>query len=138
MNANLNSRGKSKRKSKSFAEKVTFAFSVAIVGLLVGLVLVSWIFNSHLPPVLAVAQNGEIRALGGQFYIPFVLTNEGGENVESVQVVGELKIAGETEESAEQSIDFLSAGERQEGAFIFGRNPQEGQLILRVASYKVP
>lgn len=138
MKSRVKNRGKSKQTSKTFAEKVTLACSALIVGLLVGLVLVGWIFNSPLPAVLNVERTEDIRALGGQFYIPFVVSNQGGENVESVQVLGELNIAGKTEESAEQSIDFLSAGERQEGVFIFGRNPEDGELILRVASYKMP
>ncbi|HIK30798.1 MAG TPA: TIGR02588 family protein [Oscillatoriales cyanobacterium M59_W2019_021] len=131
-------RSKSKRKSRTFAEKVTFVFSVLVVSILVSLVLIVWIFKGERPPVLEIARNGEIRAVNGQFYVPFVLTNEGGENVENVQVVGDLEIDGKTEESGEQSMDFLSAGEREEGAFIFHRNPEDGRVMLRVASYKVP
>lgn len=131
-------RSKSKRKSRTFAEKVTFAFSLLVVGILVSLVLIVWIFKGDRPPILEITRNGEIRAVNGQFYVPFVLSNEGGDNVENVQVVGDLEVDGKTEESGEQSIDFLSAGEREDGAFIFQRNPEEGRVMLRVASYKVP
>lgn len=131
-------RSKPKRNSRTFAEKVTSAFSLLVVGVLLSLVLIVWIFKGDRPPVLEITRDGEIRAVNGQFYVPFVLTNEGGENVENVQVVGDLEIDGQTEESGEQSIDFLSAGEREEGAFIFQRNPEDGRVMLRVASYKVP
>ena len=40
--------------------------------------------------------------------------------------------------TGEQQIDFLSGGEIEEGAFIFSHHPQEGKLIVRVASYKLP
>jgi uncharacterized protein (TIGR02588 family) len=133
-----NNRVKPRRTSRSFAEKVTFAFSLLVVGLLVGLVSIGWIFKSDLPPVLEVSRNEEIRVLSGEFYIPFVVSNKGGENVENVQIIGELNRAGKTEESGEQSLDFLSVGEQQEGAFIFHHNPEDGEVILRVASYKVP
>ncbi|MBZ8178696.1 TIGR02588 family protein, partial [Oscillatoria salina IIICB1] len=30
------------------------------------------------------------------------------------------------------------SGEVQKGAFVFSRDPNEGELIVRVASYKLP
>jgi uncharacterized protein (TIGR02588 family) len=33
---------------------------------------------------------------------------------------------------------FLSSDESEEGAFLFSRNPRQGQLNLRIASYKLP
>jgi uncharacterized protein (TIGR02588 family) len=42
------------------------------------------------------------------------------------------------EESGEQQIDFLASGEKEEGAFVFSRDPRQGELVMRVASYKLP
>jgi len=70
--------------------------------------------------------------------VPFTVTNTGGETAESVQIIAELRVNGEVLESGDQQIDFLSSGETQEGAFIFSRNPSQGQLIVRPSSYKLP
>ncbi|MDB9511665.1 TIGR02588 family protein [Kamptonema animale CS-326] len=123
---------------QSLAEWVTFAIASFILTTLIGLVVYNLLTNKHEPPILSVTQNTAMRETGGQFYIPFILTNTGGETAESVQVIAELRVNGEVVESGEQQIDFLSSGESQEGAFIFSRDPRKGQLILRVASYKLP
>lgn len=67
-----------------------------------------------------------------------MVTNIGGMTAESVQVIGELRVAGSVQEQGEQQIDFLSADEQAEEAFIFSRAPTSGEIAVRVASYKVP
>jgi uncharacterized protein (TIGR02588 family) len=71
-------------------------------------------------------------------FIFFEVMNQGGETAESVQITAELKIDGEVAETGEQQIDFLSSGEQEEGAFVFTQDPRHGELIIRVASYKLP
>jgi uncharacterized protein (TIGR02588 family) len=78
-----------------------------------------------------------LQDANGQFYVPFEVTNQGGETALSVQVMAELQI-GDRLETAEQQIDFLAEGEVQEGAFVFSQDPQQGALTLRVASYSLP
>jgi uncharacterized protein (TIGR02588 family) len=73
----------------------------------------------------------------GQFYVPFIVTNTGGGTAEAVHLVGELRVNGRLEEAGDQEIDFLSRG-KEEGAFVFSRDPRQGDLRLRVASYKLP
>jgi uncharacterized protein (TIGR02588 family) len=53
-------------------------------------------------------------------------------------VIAELSINGKVEEDGEQQIDFLASGETEEGAFVFSRDPRQGELVVRVASYKLP
>lgn len=125
------------KKPRSLAEWVTFIIALGVLGIVTGLVIYKWIIQEDEPPILTVSRS-EIRSLPGQFYVPFEVTNSGGETAESVQVIAELRINGEVEESGEQQIDFLAAEEKEEGAFIFSRNPQEGELVIRVASYKLP
>jgi uncharacterized protein (TIGR02588 family) len=88
--------------------------------------------------VLSITRQSDIREAPGQFYVPFSVTNSGGETAESVQVMAELRINGEVEEAGEQQIDFLASGEKEEGAFVFSRDPRQGELVIRVASYKLP
>lgn len=123
---------------RELAEWVTFGIATFILTIVVGLVIYSWLNENDEPPVLSITRPSEIRQAPGQFYVPFEVTNTGGDTAESVQVIAELRINGKIEETAEQQIDFLSGGEKESGAFVFSRNPREGELILRVASYKLP
>jgi uncharacterized protein (TIGR02588 family) len=123
---------------RSSAEWATFGIAVLILATIVGLVIYKWLTQKNQPPVLSVMPSREIREAAGQFYVPFSLSNTGGETAESVQVIAELSINGKVEEEGEQQIDFLSSGETEEGAFVFSRNPRDGKLVVRVASYKLP
>ena len=120
------------------AEWATFAIACFILSILIGLVIYNWLTKKHEPPIISVTRNTPIRETQGQFYVPFTVTNTGGETAESVQIIAELRVNGEVLESGDQQIDFLSSGETQEGAFIFSRNPSQGQLIVRSSSYKLP
>ena len=120
------------------AEQVTFTIACLILGTIISLVLLTWATEKDIPPVLSVqTQLGEVREAAGQFYVPYQVTNTGGKTAESVQVTGELEINGVTE-SGDQTIEFLSKDEVEEGAFVFSRDPRQGELSIRVASYKLP
>ena len=123
---------------RSPAEWTTFSIALFIVAAIVGLVIYKWVTQKNQPPVLSISSPSEIREAPGQFYVPFSVTNTGGETAESVQVIAELRVNGEVEEGGEQQIDFLASGEKEEGAFVFSRDPREGELVVRVASYKLP
>ncbi len=124
--------------SRSPAERTSFTIALGILSAIIGLVLYQWLTQKNQPPVVSVTRKSEIREVPGQFYVPFSVTNTGGETAESVQVIAELRINGKVEEVGEQQIDFLSSGETEEGAFVFSRNPRSSELVLRVASYKLP
>lgn len=123
---------------RSPAEWTSFSIALLIVAVIVGLVIYKWLTQKNQPPVISISPSTEIREAPGQFYVPFEIENTGGETAESVQVMAELRIKGEVEESGEQQIDFLASGEKQEGAFVFSRDPRKGELVVRVASYKLP
>ncbi|HEY0734477.1 MAG TPA: TIGR02588 family protein [Herpetosiphonaceae bacterium] len=123
---------------RSLAEWVTFGVATLVLITIVSLVIYDWVATPNTPPVIELTQSGEIRQVNGQYYIPFTIKNIGGNTAEAVQLIAELKIDGEVEESGEQQIDFLAGDESEEGAFVFNRNPGEGELILRVGSYKMP
>ncbi|MEP0917175.1 TIGR02588 family protein [Leptolyngbya sp. DQ-M1] len=126
-----------KRETRSPAEWITFGIASSILGTIAGLVIYVWVSDRYEPAAISIEQR-EIRNTNGKFYVPFEVTNTGGETVESVQVVAELKAGDRVLESGDQQIDFLSRGEKEEGAFVFQRDPRQGQLVVRVASYKIP
>jgi len=125
-------------KPASIAEWVSLAIATT---LLVGVMgLVGWLWASdrqRQPPILEVSQ-AQIRQSQGEFYVPFEVRNAGGKTAESVQVVAELRINGTVVESGEQILEFLSSQETAERAFVFTRHPQQGELVIRVASYQNP
>ncbi|MBG1267664.1 TIGR02588 family protein [Nostoc sp. WHI] len=123
---------------RSIAEWVTFSIASLILTLIVSLVSYTWINEKNQPPILSLTKKETIREIDGQFYVPFEVVNTGGDTAESVQIMADLLINGKVAESGEQQIDFLSSGEREEGAFVFSQNPRQGQLNLRVGSYKLP
>jgi uncharacterized protein (TIGR02588 family) len=123
---------------RSIAEWVTFSISSLILAIIVGLVGYTWLNEKDQPPILSITKKQTIREIDGQFYVQFEVVNSGGDTAESVQIMAELLINGKVTETGEQQIDFLSSGETEEGAFIFSQNPRQGQLNLRVGSYKLP
>lgn len=127
-----------KRPPRSPAEWVAFSIASVILATIAGLVIYLWRTEDQNPPVLTLVQRTEIREAQGQFYVPFEISNTGGKTVESVQVVAEFRNNGQVTELGDQQIDFLSKGEKAEGAFISRHDPRRGDLIIRVASYKLP
>lgn len=125
------------RPARTPAEWTTFLVSSGLLLVIVGLVLYDWVRTPPSPPHLRVMQ-GDVWQTDDQFYVPFTVENAGGDTVESVQVIAELRIDGQVVADGEQQIDFLAGGETAEGAFIFTHDPAMGQLTLRVASYKLP
>lgn len=127
-----------KQQSKrSPAEWVTFGAASFILAVVFSLVGYIWVNDKQQPPILSLSQK-TIRQVDGQFYIPFEVVNKGGETAESVQILAELRINGEVAETGDLQIDFLSTDEKEEGAFVFQHDPQQGQLTIRVGSYKLP
>ena len=130
---------KEHKKQRSLPDRLSFGAAIFIVGLLIFLILYQWKVQEDEPPMLTVTLDQEIRYFGSQFYVPFTVSNIGGQTAKSVQVIGELQIEDENiQQEGEQQIDFLSGGEKASGAFIFTHNPEKGKLIIRVASYKLP
>lgn len=123
---------------RSLAEWITLGISLSILAVVISLVGYMWLNEKNQPPILSVTKKQVMREVDGKFYVPFEIVNTGGETAESVQIIAELKIADQVVETGEQQIDFLSDGEKEEGAFIFSQNPRQGQLTVRVASYKLP
>ncbi|MEH2046094.1 TIGR02588 family protein [Nostoc sp.] len=128
---------KTEQPKRSIAEWITFSIASFILAIIVSLVGYTWLNEKNQPPILSVTKKQTIREINGQFYVPFEVVNSGGDTAESVQIMAELLINGITE-TGEQQIDFLSSRESEEGAFIFSHNPRQGQLTLRIGSYKLP
>lgn len=124
--------------ARPLAEWVSFGVAAAALLAVAGLLVYLWVAEPATPPAVSVAQAGPARSEGGQFYIPVEVANSGGGTADAVLVRAELRVDGETVEEGELEFDFLSGGETEEGAFVFTRDPSEGELVLRVAGYRLP
>jgi uncharacterized protein (TIGR02588 family) len=123
---------------RTVAEWVTFGIASSILGVIIGLVVYTGLNNKQQPPLIYITQKQVTFKSNKQYYVPFEIVNRGNKTAESVQILAELKLNNQIEETGEQQIDFLSSGEKEEGAFIFTQDPRQGQLKIRVASYKLP
>jgi uncharacterized protein (TIGR02588 family) len=123
---------------RTTAEWVTFSAATCVLTGIIGLVIYTAASDKKQPPILTVTRKEEVREVNGKYYVPFEVINNGDETAESVQILAELKDNNQIEETGEQQIDFLSSREKESGAFIFSTDPRQGQLIIRVASYKTP
>lgn len=126
------------RPPRTVAEWWTLGVSALLVGLVLAVILVSWVTGPSGPPVLVAAATGPVTLDGGAYRVPFEVRNEGGEAADQVQVVASLEIGGEVVGEGEQTFMFLSAGERESGEFLFGDDPERGELTIEVASYATP
>lgn len=125
------------RTSRTVAEWVTLSVAIAVLAGLMGLILYDWQVNQNRPPAFRVEVTEPARVADGRYYVPFSIINTGGRIARLVQVSAELQTDAGTE-TGEQQVDFLSGNERKRGSFVFGHNPQEGTLRVRVASYQMP
>ncbi len=123
---------------RSLAEWISLSIASLILAAIAGLVIYEWVAEENRSPAISVRRAGTTRQVQDQFYIPFSVTNTGGRAADSVQVVAQLRINGTVEATGEQQIDYLSKGETENGAFVFDRNPNQGEVILRVTSYQEP
>lgn len=123
---------------RTIAEWITFGAATCILSGIVGLVIYTKLTDKQQAPILSVQTKEAIRQANGKYQVPFEITNDGDKTAESVQILAELKVNNEVEQTGEQQIDFLSSREKEEGAFIFDTDPNKGELKIRVASYKLP
>lgn len=126
------------RPSRTAAEWWTFAVAVALIALVAGVIVASWATGVTGPPVLEAGPSGPPVRSGSAYRVPFEVRNSGGEAATDVQVVAELRIDGALAGEGEQSVMFLSGGERESGAFLFAEDPATGVLTISVASYLDP
>ncbi len=128
----------SEQARRSLTEWITFIIASLILLVLVCLILYDWHITQSRPPAFHVTVSETARITDHRYYVPFEIHNTGGRIARTVQITAELHIAGEADEAGEQQIDFLSSNERKQGSFVFTHDPQDGELVIRVASYRLP
>jgi uncharacterized protein (TIGR02588 family) len=123
---------------RSLAEWVSFGIAATILLGVAGLVLFYWLTVPLGPAVISISPLDEIREVGEQFYVPFVVGNGGGNTAASVQLIGEVRMGGEVVEQSQLQINYLAGGEQQQGVFVFRHDPRAGEMLLRIGGYQQP
>ncbi|HEY9557649.1 MAG TPA: hypothetical protein VIR58_12995 [Acidimicrobiales bacterium] len=117
------------------AERVTLGVSAMVLAAVVLLIAVQMPGEDE-PPV-PTARVDDVRRLGDQFHVVVDVTNTGDQTAANVQITGELNIRGEVS-TGEQTVDFLAGGEHVHVTFVFGHDPDGGDLTVEVSSFTVP
>lgn len=125
------------KRGRTTAERVSMAISLAVVlAVLAG--IGSLMLRQDTADANFVVEVSAVREHGLDYHVQVRVRNDGDRTVENVQVVAELRIDGEEPLEGEQLVHFLPPSTEDEVVFVFDRNPNEGTLDLRVASYATP
>ncbi len=116
-------------------EWVTLAVSSLVLAVVVVL-LIMQIGAGDEPPRPTVAV-GAIVGRGESFEVPVSVRNGGDRAASNVQVTASLRV-GSSSTEADQTIDFLGAGETEDLVFVFADDPADGQLTVAVGGFAAP
>lgn len=121
--------------ARSIAEWVTLIVSVSVLAAMFAIVTYLYVAGDGDPVMIRTeAELNQIRVSDDAFHVPVTVVNDGDETAGNVQIQAELKI-GDENETSEFSIMILAANDRETGIVAFSRDPRDGELTVRVASY---
>ena len=122
------------RSGYSRSEWVSLGVSLAILGLLVGIVIILWLNPVERPAKFDVRAD-RTRMEGGSYYVEFTIENKGDQTGEYVRVEGFIPVGGRREK-ASTTFDFVPGRSEEHGVLIFEHEPVG--LAIRVVSYQIP
>jgi uncharacterized protein (TIGR02588 family) len=129
------------RKSDRGDEVSRYEWIVGATGALIFLFLVTYfVRQAVLPetPVRLEARVDSVRASQpGTFIVYFTAWNRGGASAVDVRLSATLQPTADGT-SADATIGRIAAGSRQSGAFLFPRDPGQGEVRIRILSYQTP
>jgi len=123
------------RRRRSPAEWITLA--VASIALATVVAVAASRIPHDDPPDPVATISGPVEQRGDGWHVPVEVHNRGDDTASAVQVAVTLTFEDESLE-ADQVIDFLSGGDDEHLAFVFGRDPAGGDILVRVTGYAVP
>lgn len=89
-------------------------------------------------PVDIVLERGEATERSGAWHLPVRVRNLGDRPAEAVGLRAELALPGGAFEEAALTLSFLPPRGTIDAAFLFERDPDGGELRLRVTGYVAP
>lgn len=121
---------------RSAVERAVVAASVLVIGLLVGVLVWAELTGSDAPPGFRT-EVGVVREADGAHFVPVQVSNIGGRTAADVVVYAEIG-TGPTSTRAEQTVDFLFAGDEQLITFVFAEDPRGEDLVVGVQAFIEP
>ena len=119
------------------AEWIAAGLGLALTLAVLGYSLWEGVAGANGPPEMRVVA-GRVVATKGGYVTPIQVRNTGGETAASVEVRGELEIAGQPPEERRASFAYVPAGGEVAGGLVFAHDPREGRLTLSVEGYETP
>lgn len=123
------------REPHTLAHRVSLGVSVLVL-IALAVVLITGVGSGD--PARPTATVETVRRLvDGTSHVVVEVVNEGHRAADGVQVSASLTIDGD-EQTGDQTIDFLGAGEQRHVVFVFTGDPADGELEVAVTSFAVP
>lgn len=127
------------RQKRSAAEWTTLALSLAVIGLLVGLVSYTYLDEDYREVLIDIQPRlDEIRHEQDRFYLPVEVTNLGERTAEDVRVRFSLVDSDRQPQITELTIGFLPGNGTESGVLVFGSDPATATLTVESISYIEP
>ena len=123
------------RGGRTVPERITLAVSSLVLAVVVVLLVVQ--VGAGDDPPQPAATVGPTIERGDSFHVPVAVRNGGDRAAATVQVSASLTVGASTVE-ADQTIDFLGAGETEDLVFVFQDDPAGGELTVDVAGFAAP
>lgn len=121
---------------RSTVERAVVVASVLVIGLIVGVLVWAEATGSDGPPRFRT-EVGVVLESAGDHFVPVEVSNIGGRTAADVVVYAELG-TGPTSTRAEETVDFLFAGDRQLVTFVFSEDPGSAALDVGVQAFIEP
>ncbi len=124
-----------REEGRSLPEKVTLITSITIVLGLFGFMTYFSLTAATQPPQLRAEANlDEGWRANESYFVPIRVSNDGDRAAGTVEIQAELRV-GEDIETSQFSIMTLPGDGSETGVVAFSRDPRDGDLTVRVASY---
>lgn len=120
---------------KNRLEWTVFGASLALIGLVVGLLLHAHLTTGGGPADIAVTL-GDPVAADGRYAVPVEVRNDGDTTAEDVQV--RVSLTGGEEETSEVTLPYVPYRSQRRAWVTFSRAPAPDRLAARVLGYREP
>lgn len=124
------------RRGPSRAEWAIFAAAALLVICVAGVLIADWLSESSTPPVFDVVVE-RVDEIDGLHHVEASVRNMGGQAAAEATVSATLEIDADVTE-LDEVVAFLSPDEETSVTFIFEDDPDDGELSVRVSSYREP
>ena len=126
---------KNEKKETPALEWITAGIGLILVVGAIGFMLFDAFYSKDLPPDLIVAKEKTEQVKTG-YLVTFKVKNNGDQTASTVVVEGSLN--GESDETAQVTLDYVPPHSEREGGLYFSTKPDDSKLKLEAKGYEKP